>query len=163
VTALTLHADAAHLLGNAVGCAVFVTAVLRLLGPGLGGWLVLLAGAGGNALNALVHGARHSSIGFSTAVFGAIGILGGLQFGRKRGQRRAWLAIAGALGLLAMLGTSERTDILAHLFGLLVGLVLGLAAGVAVPRPPGAAAQWTLAAGAVAVLAGSWLLAVGFS
>src|SRR6266404_609868 len=89
VTALTLHANPAHLLGNAVACAVFVTAVGRALGPGLGGWLVLAAGAGGNVLNAFLHGAHHSAVGASTAVFGAIGLLGGLQFGRKR-RRRCW-------------------------------------------------------------------------
>src|SRR5262249_1728467 len=102
VTALTLHADPAHVLANAVSGAVLLTAVGRLLGPGLGAWLVLLAGAGGNALNAWLHGANHISIGASTAVFGALGILGGLQFGRLRGRRRAWLAIAATLALLAL-------------------------------------------------------------
>src|SRR5438132_399884 len=81
----------------------------RLLGPGLGTWLVLLAGAGGNALNAWVHVAHHTSIGASTAVFGALGILGGLQFGRLRGRRRAWLALAATLALLALVGSDERT------------------------------------------------------
>jgi predicted DCC family thiol-disulfide oxidoreductase YuxK len=40
VTALTLHADGPHVLSNAVACVVFVTAVARLLGPGVGGWLI---------------------------------------------------------------------------------------------------------------------------
>src|SRR5207249_906367 len=57
VTALTLHADAPHLLGNALAGALLVTAVCQQLGPGVGLWLVLLAGAGGNALTAAVHGA----------------------------------------------------------------------------------------------------------
>jgi rhomboid protease GluP len=56
VTALTLHADLAHVLSNALACLVFVTAVAWWLGPGVGTWLVLLAGAGGNALTALAHG-----------------------------------------------------------------------------------------------------------
>jgi membrane associated rhomboid family serine protease len=160
VTALTLHADAPHVAGNAVACALFVTAVLRVLGPGVGGWLVLLAGAGGNALNALVQHAGHDSVGSSTAIFGAIGILGGLQFGRKRGQRRAWLALGGSLALLAMLGTGERSDLLAHLFGLMVGLVLGFAATFAPERPAGRAVQIPVAAAAVAAVVGAWLLAM---
>src|SRR2546425_7358425 len=46
VTALTLHADVPHLLGNAVASVVLVGAVSRELGPGLGLWLLVLAGAG---------------------------------------------------------------------------------------------------------------------
>jgi len=160
VTALTLHANPAHLLGNAVACAVFVTAVGRALGPGLGGWLVLAAGAGGNVLNAFLHGAHHSAVGASTAVFGAIGVLGGLQFGRKRRRRGAWLPVAGSLALLAMLGSDREADIVAHLFGLLVGGVLGVAAALLVARPPGRPAQWVLALGALAAIAGSWLVAL---
>src|SRR5207245_1142953 len=85
----------------------------------------LRAGAGGNVLNAVLRGAHHSAVGASTAVFGAIGLLGGLQFGRKRRRRGAWLPIAGSLALLAMLGSDREADIVAHLFGLLVGGVLG--------------------------------------
>jgi membrane associated rhomboid family serine protease len=161
VTALTLHADGPHVLSNAVACVVFVTAVVRLLGPGVGGWLILLAGAGGNALNALVQRPGHESVGASTAIFGAIGILGGLQFGRKRGERRAWLALGGSLALLAMLGAGERVDLLAHLWGLVVGLVLGVAAAVVVPvAPAGRAVQWPLAAAVLATVAGAWAVAL---
>jgi membrane associated rhomboid family serine protease len=158
VTALTLHADPAHLLANAVACAVFVTALARELGPGLAVGLVLVAGTAGNVLNAVLHGAHHASVGASTAIFGAIGILGGLQFARKRGQRGAWTAIAGSVALLAMLGTDEHTDVLAHLFGLVVGLPLGAVAGRApVPRAP---VQITLAATALLVVCGAWIAAL---
>ena len=161
VTALTLHADGPHVLSNAVACVVFVTAVARLLGPGVGGWLILLAGAGGNALNALVQRPGHDSVGASTAIFGAIGILGGLQFGRKRGERRAWLALGASLALLAMLGAGERVDLLAHLWGLVVGLVLGVAAAAVAPvAPAGRAVQWPLAAVALATVAGAWAVAL---
>jgi membrane associated rhomboid family serine protease len=161
VTALTLHADGPHVLSNAVACVVFVTAVVRLLGPGVGGWLILLAGAGGNALNALVQRPGHDSVGASTAIFGAIGILGGLQFGRKRGERRAWLALGASLALLAMLGAGERVDLLAHLWGLVVGLVLGVAAAAVAPvAPAGRAVQWPLAAAALATVAGAWAVAL---
>ena len=161
VTALTLHADAPHVVSNAVACVVFLTAVARLLGPGVGGWLVLLAGAGGNALNALVQRPGHESVGASTAIFGAIGILGGLQFGRKRGEHRAWLALGGSLALLAMLGTGKRVDLVAHLCGLVVGLVLGVAAAAVAPvAPAGRAVQWPLAAAALATVAGAWAVAL---
>ena len=163
VTALTLHANAAHLVGNVVACAVFVTGVGRALGPGLGVVLVLASGAGGNVLDALLRGAPHSAVGASTAVFGAVGLLGGLQFGRRRQRRRrgAWLPLAGSLALLAMLGSDREADIVAHLFGLLVGAVLGVAAALLVARPPGRPVQWALGSTALALVLGCWLIALG--
>ena len=158
VTALTLHADAAHLLGNVVSCAVFVTALARLIGAGVAGFAVLLAGTAGNLLAAALRGAGHTSVGASTAIFGAIGILGGLEFGRRRGRRRAWLPLAGSLALLALLGTSPRSDLVAHLFGLLTGVVVGTVLAV-VPTPRGPLAQAVLGGGALAAVVGSWVLA----
>lgn len=162
VTALTLHADAAHLIGNVVACAVFVTALARLVGPGVAGCLVLVAGAAGNAFAAALRGPGHVTVGASTGIFGAIGVLGGLEFGRRRGRHRAWLPVAGSLALLALLGTSPRSDLVAHLFGFIAGLVLG--AGVSfVPTLRGPAAQAALGAAAIAVVVGSWALAFGAS
>src|SRR5207253_10139601 len=63
VTALTLRADAPHVIGNAGASAVLVGAVGHQLGPGVGLCVLLLAGAGGNALTAAAHGARHDSGG----------------------------------------------------------------------------------------------------
>jgi membrane associated rhomboid family serine protease len=157
VTALTLHADASHLLGNVVSCAVFVTALARLVGAGVAGFTVLGAGTVGNVLAAALRG-EGVSVGASTAIFGAIGILGGLEFGRQRGHRRAWLPIAGSLALLAFLGTSPRSDLVAHLFGLLAGLVLGVVLAF-VPTPRGPLAQLALGGAALATVAGSWVLA----
>ena len=164
VTALTLHADVPHLLGNAVASVVLVGAVSRELGPGLGLWLLVLAGAGGNALTAVAHGARYDSVGASTAIFGAMGILATTRVAaRGRGRRAAqkpWVVFAACLALLALLGTSPGADILAHLFGLLVGGVLGLATGFALPSAPRPAVQWVLALAALGTLVVSWLCAL---
>jgi membrane associated rhomboid family serine protease len=165
VTALTLHADFTHALGNAIAGAIFLTAVCRALGPGLGCALVLLSGVAGNMVNAFVHVAFHVSVGASTAVFGALGILGGLGVVRRhrlglRG-RRAWLPIAAGLGLLAFLGTAgERVDLWAHLFGFIAGSVLGAMAGLVVARRPGARVQWLWGLGALAIVVCSWMLAL---
>ncbi len=162
VTALTLHADIPHVASNAVFLGVFATAVCVALGPGLGSALVLLAGALGNSLNALLYGGGHSSVGASTAVFGAIGILGGLGLGRggRAGRRKRWLPAAAALALLAMLGMGERTDVAAHFLGLLAGLALGWAAGAALVRPPTAPAQTLLLAGCAGAVLACWRLAL---
>jgi membrane associated rhomboid family serine protease len=164
VTALTLHADFGHVLGNAVAGALFLSGVFRRFGAGLGGLLVLAAGAGGNALNAWLRGTDHVVVGASTAVFGALGLLtaSALVRGRARGMRgrAAWVPAAAALALLAMIGTEgERVDLWAHALGLGAGLALGLAAAAA--DLPLSSRPLQLAAGlvAIATLGASWWLA----
>jgi rhomboid protease GluP len=137
-TALFLHADAAHLLGNALMGGLMCVWVVDALGA-LRGWLLILAaGTLGNALTGWLYFPEpHDSIGASTATFGALGILVGL------GTYQAWLArscrelrpllvpVAVGLMVLGLWGTSgERTDVAGHLFGWLAGLLLGLAAAV---------------------------------
>jgi membrane associated rhomboid family serine protease len=165
VTALSLHADLGHVAANAIIGALFLTAVCRTLGPGLGCALVLLAGATGNLANAFLRGPFHDSVGASTAVFGAVGLLGGLGVGRRhRGGlrgRRAWVSVAAALGLLAMLGTSgERVDLWAHFFGLALGGLLGIPIGFAARCRPAAGLQWLLGGAALATLLACWALAL---
>ena len=129
VTALTLHSNAVHLLGNILLGGFLFHFLLRSIGNGLGLTLALVCGATGNYINILVHGPAHISVGFSTAVFASIGILTGVQCIRKKNMARAMLPpLAAGLGLLAMLGSSgKHTDLGAHLFGLLVGLIAGTA------------------------------------
>lgn len=164
LTALTLHADVVHALSNAIAVALFLGAVSSVLGIGLGGALMLLAGAGGNLANAFLHGSAHISVGASTSIFGAVGLLGGVAVvrrGRVSGKRRAWLPIAAALALLGMLGTGgERVDIWAHFLGLLVGGVLGILIALTTRRPPGRAAQWACGGAAAAVLIYCWIIAL---
>jgi membrane associated rhomboid family serine protease len=164
ITALTLHADLGHVLGNVVAGTLFVTPLGRSLGPGLAILLVLVAGAGGNFVNAILHGTAHSSVGASTSVFGAVGLLGGRGVVRRgrtgaRGHRR-WAPFAGGLALLAMLGTGPRADLGGHLFGLLVGVGLGILVALAIRRPPSTAMQWLLGATAVLAVLYSWGLAL---
>jgi len=163
ITALTLHADTPHLAGNAVAIAVLMTAVCWHLGPGVGAWLLLLAGAGGNALTAAAHRADHASVGASTAVFAAVGILAALRIIAPArvgvGARKWWVVVAAALALLALLGTGPEADVLAHLFGFLVGGGLGLIAAFTLRRRVSSPVQWLLLAAAGVAVAGAWRLA----
>jgi membrane associated rhomboid family serine protease len=165
VTALTLHADVAHAVSNALALALFLGAVSSVLGIGLGCALILLAGAGGNLANAFLHGSPHVSLGASTSVFGAVGVLGGLAVVMRRtralSRRRAWLPVAAALALLGLLGTGgARVDVWAHLFGLLIGGILGILIALVAPRPPGLGIQWACGGAAVAMLICCWMLAL---
>ena len=164
VTALTLHADVAHVLSNAIAAGLFLSVVNSILGAGIGGALVLLAGAGGNLVNAMLHGSPHVSVGASTAVFGAVGLLGSLGLSRRRrnalSRWRAWLPVAAALALLGMLGSSgQRVDIWAHLFGLLAGAVIGLPFGLVRQPATGFRVQWTCGMVSLALLVYCWILA----
>ena len=166
VTALTLHADLVHLFSNAVAAAIFFTALSSMVGAGLAAALIVLAGACGNLANALVQGSSHISVGASTAIFGAVGVLGTLGLIRRRREstrrRGAWIPIAAALGLLAMLGTGTgRTDLLAHLFGFFCGALLGVPVGLFFPTMPGQVMQWVCGSATVLVLIYCWTLALG--
>jgi rhomboid protease GluP len=163
ITALTLHADLAHVLGNAAACVVLIPPVSQALGPGTGLWVLLLSGAAGNALTAFVHGAPHNSVGASTLTFGAIGVLAAQAFvARWHGRptrRRPGVVIVASLVLLSLLGTAEGADVLGHLLGLLAGTVLGLVAGLARPRAFAPALEWALAAVAMALVVACWWIA----
>jgi len=162
VTALTLHADAPHVVSNAAASAVLIGAVSYQFGPGVGLWLVLLAGIGGNALTAIVRGAHYESVGASTALFGAIGILAATQAmarGRLPLARKRWRVIAASLALLALLGAGPDADLVAHLFGLLIGGGLGLVAALVGPWPLRPLTQWALAVGVGLFVTGAWRLA----
>lgn len=131
-TALMLHADVAHLVGNLAGLALLGTLVARSAGPGEGWLIILLSGISGNLLNALFFQDSHTSIGASTAVFGALGYLAAVQFSLRWQNRRyapnkkTWLPLAGALALLGFMGTGVHSDLMAHLFGLVAGIGYGV-------------------------------------
>ncbi len=130
ITALMLHADGVHLVGNMAGIALFGTAVCGIAGYGVGWLMILSTGILGNLLNAALMKAGHNSIGASTAIFGAIGILAAHQFYKRYripGKRvRAWLPLGGGLALLGLLGSGEHSDLTAHLFGFMSGIFLGI-------------------------------------
>jgi rhomboid protease GluP len=139
VTSLMLHADPLHLMGNIAGIAIFGTAVCTVMGWGVGWLMILVTGMLGNLMNALLYESGHISVGASTAIFGAIGILSAHQFFKKfnrSGQKiKAFLPLASGLALLGILGSGAHSDVMAHLFGFLAGIVLGCLYSLFVKRP----------------------------
>lgn len=131
VTALTLHVDVAHLASNIAFGSLFGFMAGRLLGGGVA-WLgIVVAGTVGNIINGYVQEPDHSSIGASTAVFAALGILVAHALrditDRDRLLRR-WKPLIGGVVLLAFTGVGgERTDVVAHVTGFLAGLITGWA------------------------------------
>jgi membrane associated rhomboid family serine protease len=158
-TALTLHADYAHAIGNLVAGAVLLWALARRIGPAAAAWIALGSGVLGNALTAAVVRRGYVSVGASTAVFGALGALAMLQVVARR--RMVLLALGAGSALLGLLGTGQGADLFAHLFGFAAGGLLGLAAGPLALHPPRRTLlQPLLALGTIAALAVCWRAAL---
>lgn len=165
VTPLTLHADVGHLLSNLAIGGLFIVLLCREVGSGLAWFLLVTSGALGNLTNAWLQSPDHRSVGASTIVFGAVGILSALSLVRYRHhlQKRWAIPVAGGLALLAILGTEgQRTDLGAHLFGFAAGVLLGLAAEVLLERfgLPGKRLNVLLAVVASAVVVSAWCRAL---
>lgn len=142
VTALTLHSDLPHVLGNTLFGGFFLATLAGRLGIGLAALGFVVTGTLGNLANALYYGVDHGSIGASTGVFGLVGILTGLAAWQRHQRgipgRGGWVALGAGLGILAMLGTGgPRVDLSAHLFGLAAGALAGLLLAIPLAsRPP---------------------------
>jgi len=162
VTALTLHADLAHLAANAGFGALFGGLAARVYGAGAAWLLIVVAAGAANALEGLVMSARSASLGASTAVFAALGALTVHRRPAATRRARAGLAgsgIAAALVLLALLGTGDaRTDIGAHALGFGFGMLLALPLR-RWPAPRERAVQWLAGGAALALVGLAWAAA----
>jgi len=169
VTALTLHADTAHLVGNVAVGGLFMAFLCREAGVGTGFFLALASGAAGNYLKAVVQGPGHHFLGASTAVFGALGVLGGLRTlcGMRGFSLRQVAPFAAGLMLLALLGAGDeeggdKIDLAGHFFGFAAGMLLGVADGALKARrwrPDGPAVDRALGGAAVLAVLLSWVSA----
>jgi len=128
ITALNLHADTMHVLGNCLIGGFIVHLLCITIGYGSGWLLLLLTGALANFINIVVRSGPHYSVGFSTAVFAAIGMFSGLQIKNDRhSSLRLLIPLGAGAGLLAFLGSAgKHTDLGAHLFGFFCGIIVGL-------------------------------------
>ena len=185
VTALTLHLDQEHLLGNLLfGVGIGILAG-RMFGPGVA-WLgIVLAGAIANYVDMLVSPSGHRAVGASTAVFAALGLLAGFGWGRplawhalsqRAGRLYRWAPLFGGVCLLALLGAggppeglASHVDVLGHVLGFAVGVMLGWARSRCFgPRSPEAdrrtpARQWVAGSLAALVVGAAWVIALRHS
>ncbi len=171
VTALTLHGDVPHVLANLASGLLFAGLLIPRFGQGVTWLFVLLSGALGNLCNALLYMHEvHRSLGASTAVFGALGLLSGdaLTAALLHSTGYSWwrwvLPLGAGLALLAYLGTGgqevRHVDVLAHFWGFLMGLPLGVLGGFWRPRERvGRFGQTLCGCLAIGVIVGAWWLA----
>jgi membrane associated rhomboid family serine protease len=166
VTALTLHLDQEHLLGNLLFGIGIGTLAGRMFGPGCA-WLgILLSGAAANWIDMWVSPSGHRAVGASTAVFAALGMLAGFGWGERRGLRERrlyrWAPLFAGLCLLALLGAgSERVDVLGHLLGFITGTAAGWSfAHAGMPRIRNASLQIMAGVAAAMLLGVAWFIAL---
>lgn len=162
ITALTLHVDAPHLVANLAAGIWFGFLVGRRLGPGIAWTLIVLMAAAANLIEGLYGPVPHRSVGASTAVFAALGLLAAHAW-REHYPLRArwavrWAPLVGGVLLLGWLGTEgENTDVIAHVLGFGCGIVAGLVvARAAVERALARVPQLVAGAAAVGVVAVGW-------
>jgi membrane associated rhomboid family serine protease len=129
-TAITLHADVAHLAENlSIGIVLFGLAMGRY-GTGTGLLASYLAGVCGNLVSLWFSARPFQGLGASGMVMGALGLLAAQTVptgGRAVIPMTRKLAGVGAAVLLFILyGLSPGTDTAAHLGGLVAGLLLGI-------------------------------------
>ena len=164
ITALTLHVDLEHLVGNLVFGLFFGWFAGRLMGSGVAWLAIVVAAALGNLANTLMLDPAHRAVGASTAVFAALGLTAGFVWRSKFMAQDRWVyrlgPLVGGFALLMFTGTGDdNTDIGAHLMGFVFGLGAGtLLSGVRDRIDCGRRQQ---VAGSIAVLLVivSWFLA----
>ncbi len=166
LTALTLHLDQQHLLGNLLFGVFAGIAAGRLLGPGVAWASILGAGGLANYVEILIAPANHRAVGASTAVFAALGLIAGLAWRQRLSLReRRWNAFAPLIAgicLLTLLGAGgEHVDVLGHGLGFVFGLGFGwMFARAGVPRDHRRSLQIVTGAATVALLFVAWALAL---
>ncbi|MFZ0499040.1 MAG: rhomboid family intramembrane serine protease [Steroidobacteraceae bacterium] len=165
-TALTLHVSGPHLAANLAAGLWFGYLAGRQLGVGMA-WLLIVAGAGiANLLEGLFGPPWHQSVGASTAVFTALGLMAAYTWRERFRPSQSWVQrwgpLVAGICLLGWLGSAgKHTDIMAHLLGFGIGVLLGaIAALPAVSSRLHRARQWPAGLAAIAILAAAWGLAL---
>lgn len=129
-TAISLHADAAHLAAN-------LTSGFLILGLAMARWgaapallAAWLAGALGNAAGLLFSAQPYPSLGASGMVMGGLGLLAVQSFRHWRthpaATKRVISGLAGGFLLFVLLGLDPSSDVLAHAGGFVGGTILGI-------------------------------------
>jgi membrane associated rhomboid family serine protease len=136
-TALWLHADIGHLISNAANGFMVFSAVVVIFGLRTSWWLIAGAAFAGNLAAVVLHRSEdYRSLGASTAVFAALGLLVGraVRVVSRSDHPHRWRTImtplfAGfiVLGLYGAGGVD--VDVLAHATGFGAGLLIGFVAG----------------------------------
>ncbi len=127
LTATSLHVDHEHFLGNMLSGFFILNLLRRRCGPGTSMLLLTLAVGITNFLVAFFSTPNHFSIGFSTVVFAALGLLAGIEtlhLPRRSPQLtglRDFSPLVAAFFLAVLVGIGDKADVKAHFIGFGLG------------------------------------------
>ncbi len=183
LTALTLHWDASHLLGNLGGGALLGFSAAQIWGNARAWLLILIAATCANFVESVLGLPNYVSAGASTAVFAALGLVAAFAW-RTRGQRfgsplARWGPLIAGVAMLGFFGAGSNvpvagmpapdllafeprgsTNVLAHLLGFACGAVTGVvAASERGRRLIGQVPVWLAASTPLVLLLTAWVLA----
>lgn len=164
ITALTLHSGLRHLLGNAGFGLLFGILAGRLAGPGVAWLTIVIASGFANAINTILLESTHRSIGASTAVFAALGLVAGYVWRGKLMSQERWPyrvgPVVGGIALLAFTGTGDaNTDIGAHLMGFVCGFLSGIFLTGLTRLLPNRRLQIVCGLSAIGIVLSAWMVA----
>jgi rhomboid protease GluP len=173
LTALTLHWDATHLLGNLCSGVLLGISAAQVWGSARAWLLITIAAVAANLTEGLLDLGQYVSAGASTAVFAALGLIAAHAW-RSRNQRtrtlRDWVPLIAGVALLGMFGAgaqdpevaaTDPTNVLSHALGFVMGALMGLV--VATTRGArwiAAIPAWLAAVITPAAIALAWALAL---
>ena len=153
------------MVGTIVFGALFGWFAGRLLGSGVGWFAIVVSAACGNLLNTLLLESSHRSIGASTAVFAALGLVAGFVWRAKLMSQTHWPyrlgPVVGGFALLMYTGTGDaNTDIGAHLMGFVSGFAAGVVSARYLDRLSSARLQGLFGASTILLVASAWLIGI---
>jgi rhomboid protease GluP len=165
VTALTLHLDQEHLLGNVLFGVLAGVGAGRLLGPGVAWASILGAAAVANYLEVIIAPVTHRAVGASTAVFAALGLLAGMAWRERLTLRERlwyrWAPLIAGICLLTLLGAGNaHVDVLGHALGFILGIGVGWVHAKVGLGNRGARLQIVSGACTILLVVTAWLLAL---
>lgn len=174
-TALTLHLDGGHLSANLGAGVWFGYLAARQMGVGSAWFLIVTGAALANLAEGLLAPIGYGSVGASTAVFTALGLMSAYSWRERyqlsqRWARRWGPLVAGLLmlGWTGAGGSSEEgtpvvtnVDLYGHLGGFIMGILLGATAALPrwrslLDRIP----QWAAGAAAAGSIVIAWTCAL---
>lgn len=166
VTALTLHVDVAHLIGNLVFGIPYGFFASQLLGAGRAWLSIIAAAAFANLIDGALMQENQASIGASTAVFAMLGLVATYSWlkvpARSNHWAHRWAPVIAAVALLAFTGVGgEHTDVAAHVAGFACGALLSLVQSrFRVGERHARALQFIFASAVCIVIIAAWLAAL---
>jgi rhomboid protease GluP len=165
LTAVTLHADLAHLMGNVTFGVIMLALAMPRFGFGITLLLTFLSGMLGNLAGLMLYPLPYLGVGASGMMMGALGLLAvhsaGLWRIHPRAFRLLWSSAGTGFLIFILFGMNPKTDVVAHAGGFLSGAVMGIAASrLRIVNAKPLWLNWTAAGLMAAMIGVTWMKAL---